>query len=39
MYILKAKSPDHALKDVPDLRLEMVLVVMRPSEESRDEQR
>src|SRR6266704_5573997 len=39
MYLLEPKSPDHTLEDVPDLCLEMILVIMRPAKKSRNELR
>ena len=35
--VLPAEAADHALEDVPNLSLEVVLVIVRPLQESRDE--
>lgn len=37
--IFPAKPPDHPLEDMAHLRLEMVFVVMRPTEQGRDDLR
>ena len=39
MYLLVPEAPDHTLEDVPDLCLEMILVVVRPAKKSRNELR
>ena len=39
MYLLEPKTSDHTLEDVPNLRLEMIFVVMSPAKKSRHEPR